>query len=85
MYCVHCGKEIEDNSNFCPFCGTKVYVKDIDLPKKLNENKKEIDDAVLSSSNNDSCEDNEYGHSIIKTFLIIFVIAFFAAAIITSM
>ncbi len=24
MYCVHCGKEIEDNSRFCEYCGKKV-------------------------------------------------------------
>lgn len=20
-YCIHCGKEIDDDANFCPFCG----------------------------------------------------------------
>ena len=24
MYCVHCGKEIEADSLFCPLCGKKV-------------------------------------------------------------
>lgn len=24
MFCVHCGKEIEDNSKFCVYCGKKV-------------------------------------------------------------
>lgn len=24
MYCVHCGKTIEDNSKFCEYCGQKV-------------------------------------------------------------
>lgn len=22
-YCIHCGKEIPSNVDFCPFCGTK--------------------------------------------------------------
>ena len=24
MYCIKCGKEIDNTSIFCPFCGTKV-------------------------------------------------------------
>ena len=24
MYCIHCGKEIADDSNFCPHCGKYV-------------------------------------------------------------
>ena len=24
MYCIHCGKEIDDDSNFCPHCGKYV-------------------------------------------------------------
>lgn len=25
MYCFHCGKEIDDNSNYCKWCGTNQY------------------------------------------------------------
>ena len=24
MFCVHCGKEIADQSEFCPYCGQKI-------------------------------------------------------------
>ena len=24
MYCRHCGKEVEDDSRFCPYCGTEL-------------------------------------------------------------
>ncbi len=24
MYCRNCGKEVSQNSNFCPYCGTKI-------------------------------------------------------------
>lgn len=27
MYCKNCGKEIEDNSFFCPYCGSSVNKK----------------------------------------------------------
>lgn len=30
MKCIHCGKEIRDSSNFCPFCGKTV---ERDMPK----------------------------------------------------
>lgn len=25
MYCVKCGRQLQDEANFCPFCGTKAY------------------------------------------------------------
>lgn len=28
MKCVNCGREIDDNSRFCPFCGTPVHTED---------------------------------------------------------
>lgn len=27
MYCKNCGKEIEDDSSFCPYCGSSVDKK----------------------------------------------------------
>ena len=26
MYCKHCGKEIDENSTFCQYCGVKIDV-----------------------------------------------------------
>ena len=28
MFCVHCGKEIDDDQIFCPFCGNRVDVEE---------------------------------------------------------
>lgn len=27
MFCVYCGKEIEDGSRFCPYCGASVQIE----------------------------------------------------------
>lgn len=27
MFCVYCGKEIEDGSRFCPYCGANVQIE----------------------------------------------------------
>ena len=27
MFCVQCGKKIEDESRFCPYCGAEVHGK----------------------------------------------------------
>ncbi len=29
MYCIHCGKQIDDSSKFCPLCGGKIEYPDI--------------------------------------------------------
>lgn len=34
MYCQHCGKEIPDNAQYCPDCGTKVLRYGQDGKKK---------------------------------------------------
>lgn len=45
-YCRNCGKKIEDEANFCSFCGTKIYV-----PKEKVEvqEKSSKEDVSLSS------------------------------------
>ena len=37
MYCGQCGKEIKDSSVFCPYCGSKMEVTNIDQEKKSPE------------------------------------------------
>lgn len=34
MYCTHCGKQIEDNSKFCPYCGGTLSTSDIGSAKE---------------------------------------------------
>ena len=34
MYCPHCGKQIDDNSEFCRFCGSKIRkIENKEAPK----------------------------------------------------
>ena len=34
MYCSHCGKQIDDNSKFCRFCGYKIHeIENKEAPK----------------------------------------------------
>lgn len=45
MFCVKCGKEVEDGVLFCPNCGTAVQgvkVKDSEMPCQKETNKKGI-------------------------------------------
>ena len=37
MYCGQCGKEINDNSVFCPYCGNKMEVTNIVQEKRSPE------------------------------------------------
>ncbi len=39
MYCLNCGKEIENTSKFCKFCGTEIISKEI---TSNQDNNKEI-------------------------------------------
>ena len=48
MYCKNCGKEIDDNSTFCPYCGQqiaenadKIYKGFNNQNNNYNNNKKE--------------------------------------------
>ena len=47
MYCPHCGKEIGDEVNFCPNCGTKLNQTP---PSEINEEKDEFFDAPPASA-----------------------------------
>ena len=38
MFCVQCGKKIEDESRFCPYCGAEVVR--IDRMKMLRAKRK---------------------------------------------
>ena len=43
MYCTHCGKKINENSNFCTQCGQKIEKKtaNYNIDTSLDKNKKE--------------------------------------------
>lgn len=38
MYCPNCGKQIEENIEFCPYCGGKI-AKDRDASNFFTKNK----------------------------------------------
>ncbi|MBD5547743.1 MAG: zinc ribbon domain-containing protein [Lachnospiraceae bacterium] len=35
MYCTHCGKQIEDNSKFCPYCGNSLSTSDTESVREV--------------------------------------------------
>lgn len=39
MYCTHCGKKIEDDMNFCPYCGQVMGSTEIDIKKEESVHK----------------------------------------------
>ena len=41
MYCFNCGKEIDDDSEFCPFCGTHLIEETKSTKKTKTEKKQE--------------------------------------------
>jgi uncharacterized membrane protein YvbJ len=43
MYCVKCGKEIEEGSKFCRHCGAEIPEKGTVQAKKSQEIKKTVD------------------------------------------
>ncbi len=47
MYCTKCGKKLEANQMFCPFCGTKRYIN----KRESNEQRKnDADNAMRAAS-----------------------------------
>ena len=50
MYCTHCGKKINENSNFCTQCGQKIEKKtsNYNIDASLDRNKKEKNLEVIS-------------------------------------
>ncbi len=41
MYCIHCGKQIDEDSIFCQFCGTKFEKSEEQKPKQEKSDTKE--------------------------------------------
>ena len=39
MYCYKCGKEIRDDSNYCPHCGAKIDSKDSNIYESNSKSK----------------------------------------------
>ena len=35
MYCSHCGKKVNDNMLFCPFCGEPIVIPEQDAPVEI--------------------------------------------------
>ena len=50
MYCTHCGKKINENTNFCTQCGQKIEKKtsNYNIDTSLDKNKKEKNLEVIS-------------------------------------
>lgn len=90
MYCRKCGKEISDDSLFCPSCGEKVNLSDIDTGKRKLEESIEEDEINSSyeeddidASDEEDDEDLEYDIEEEKEILIIFKATKYAVVILT--
>ena len=62
MFCVYCGKEIDDDLLYCPFCGKKVDLDDepepIEEPEDVEEQEpSEEPEPVIKSSTDEEEED----------------------------
>ena len=53
MYCIHCGKKIDDDSVFCIYCGEKVILSPV-------TSNKEKDGVVLPSSEANNSDQESY-------------------------
>lgn len=42
MYCSNCGKEMQEDNQFCPYCGTKIKVQYAQKSKPVNTKNKKI-------------------------------------------
>ncbi len=49
MYCSNCGKKIDSNAKFCPYCGAKVGISD--LPSNLFATPKTFHETEYSNKN----------------------------------
>lgn len=50
MYCTKCGNEIDENTLFCPKCGTKVLNKEVNEDNDMGENKSSTNDKAAQES-----------------------------------
>ena len=48
MYCKHCGREIDDNSSFCKFCGIRQIPKRFSINPRKHNCEDEIRKGILS-------------------------------------
>ena len=46
MYCVHCGKEIEDKSNVCSYCGAQIKNTNKNNDSEVNKTSRDGRDIV---------------------------------------
>ena len=74
MYCPNCGKEIDDTSNFCLYCGKKI---------KMTKNKYEDIKRPVQSAAIDKKENAEKAHKRKRLLSILFVV--FLLIIITNL
>lgn len=62
MYCIHCGKQIENNSKFCPYCGNGNGVnvaRNVDNNGVINESASKAIDKITYVEN---LSENTSGH-----------------------
>ena len=75
MFCNKCGKEIPDNSVFCPSCGNKLLIAEGNNAEKSDVNKADKNIPVIDLKTNNQKEKNNKNLilSVITSVLIIVI------------
>lgn len=76
MYCKNCGKEIEDDSSFCPYCGSSVNKKIVVESKATKGDKGNSENCFGAIGFVVSVIAVLYSHSNIALWYVAFALAF---------
>ena len=76
MYCKNCGKEIEDDSSFCPYCGSSVNKKIVVESKATKGDKGNSENCFGAIGFIVSVVAVLYSHSNIALWYVAFALAF---------
>lgn len=76
MYCKNCGKEIEDDSSFCPYCGSSVDKKIVVESKATKGDKGNSENCFGAIGFVVSVIAVLYSHSNIALWYVAFALAF---------
>ena len=71
MYCPECGKQIEDNSKFCRYCGNQISAN-VSSPARAEAKPRP---APVGNQSNGVAEVNPWGKKYWTNLLIVFLIA----------
>jgi RNA polymerase subunit RPABC4/transcription elongation factor Spt4 len=79
MFCVHCGKEISEESKFCPYCGASIPVQGDGLQVRAESNAEEtgISGNVSYSGSGAQTNNNSFLSTILLVSTLVTAVGFF--------